>query len=163
MNKLVNTLQTWWLSISQREQRLLVACSLLVVIGGLYWGVVQPVAERANNAQMRIQSEKQLLSWVKDKADQISQYQGQGEKAVSSLPINQAVSSSVGRFKVELIRVQPRGEQFQVWVAPMPFNQFLNWITFLQETHGIKVVFLDIDKGNKDGMIEINRLQLGRG
>lgn len=163
MNKLVNTLQTWWLSISQREQRLVVACSLLVVIGGLYWGVVQPVAERANNAQMRIQSEKQLLSWVKDKADQISQYQGQGGRAVSGLPINQAVSSSVGRFKVELIRVQPRGEQFQVWVAPMPFNQFLNWITFLQETHGIKVVFLDIDKGNKDGMIEINRLQLGRG
>ncbi|MDC5821973.1 type II secretion system protein M [Vibrio europaeus] len=163
MNKLVNTLQTWWLSISQREQRLVVACSLLVIIGGLYWGVVQPVAERANNAQMRIQSEKQLLSWVKDKADQISQSQGQGGRAVSSLPINQAVSSSVGRFKVELIRVQPRGEQFQVWVAPMPFNQFLNWITFLQETHGIRVVFLDIDKGNKDGMIEVNRLQLGRG
>ena len=112
---------------------------------------------------MRIQSEKQLLSWVKDKADQIRQSQGQGGRAVSSLPINQAVSSSVGRFKVELIRVQPRGEQFQVWVAPMPFNQFLNWITFLQETHGIKVVFLDIDKGNQDGMIEVNRLQLGRG
>ncbi|MDC5838046.1 type II secretion system protein M [Vibrio europaeus] len=163
MNKLVNTLQTWWLSISQREQRLVVACSLLVIIGCLYWGVVQPVAERANNAQMRIQSEKQLLSWVKDKADKISQSQGQGGRAVSGLPINQAVSSSVGRFKVELIRVQPRGEQFQVWVAPMPFNQFLNWITFLQETHGIKVVFLDIDKGNKDGMIEVNRLQLGRG
>ena len=78
MNKLINTLQTWWLSISQREQRLVVVCSLLVVIGGLYWGVVQPVAERANNAQMRIQSEKQLLSWVKDKADQISQSRGQG-------------------------------------------------------------------------------------
>jgi len=163
MNKLVNTLQTWWLSISQREQRLVVACSLLVILGGLYWGVVQPVAERADNAQMRIQSEKQLLSWVKNKADKISQVQGQGGRTVSSLPINQAVSASVSRFKVELIRVQPRGEQFQVWVAPMPFNQFMDWITFLQEKHGIKVVFLDIDKGDKDGMIEVNRLQLGRG
>ncbi|OAJ96089.1 type II secretion system protein M [Vibrio bivalvicida] len=163
MNKLVNTLQTWWLSISQREQRLVVACSLLVILGGLYWGVVQPVAERADNAQMRIQSEKQLLSWVKNKADKISQSRGQGRGAVSSLPINQAVSASVSRFKVELIRVQPRGEQFQVWVAPMPFNQFMDWITFLQEKHGIKVVFLDIDKGDTDGMIEVNRLQLGRG
>ncbi|KLN65525.1 MULTISPECIES: type II secretion system protein M [Vibrio] len=163
MNKLVNTLQTWWLSISQREQRLVVACSLLVILGGLYWGVVQPVAERADNAQMRIQSEKQLLSWVKNKADKISQSQGQGRGSVSSLPINQAVSASVSRFKVELIRVQPRGEQFQVWVAPMPFNQFMDWITFLQEKHGIKVVFLDIDKGDTDGMIEVNRLQLGRG
>lgn len=163
MKKLINTLQVWWLSISIREQRLVMVCSLLMVLGGLYWGIVQPVAERANTAQMRIQSEKQLLSWVKNKADEISQNQGQGGSAVSNMPINQAVSSSVSRFKVELIRVQPRGEQFQVWVSPMPFNQFMNWITFLQEAHGISVEFLDIDKADQDGMIEVRRLQLSRG
>ncbi|UPQ88056.1 type II secretion system protein M [Vibrio sinaloensis] len=163
MKQLINTLQQWWLSISQREQRLVVVCGLLLLVGGLYWGVVQPVSERAAQAQMRIQTEKQLLSWVKDKADEISQLRGQGGQPVSSLPINQAVSSSVGRFNVELIRVQPRGEAFQVWVAPMPFNQFVNWLAFLQETHGIGVQFLDIDKAERDGMVEINRLQLGRG
>lgn len=163
MKQLINPLQQWWLSISQREQRLVVVCGLLLLVGGLYWGIVQPVSERAAQAQMRIQSEKQLLSWVKDKADEISQLRGQGGQTVSSLPINQAVSSSVGRFNVELIRVQPRGEAFQVWVAPMPFNQFVNWLAFLQETHGIGVQFLDIDKADRDGMVEINRLQFGRG
>lgn len=163
MKQLINTLQQWWLSISQREQRLVVVCGLLLLVGGLYWGIVQPVSERAAEAQVRIQSEKQLLSWVKDKADEISQLRGQGGQPVSSLPINQAVSSSVGRFNVELIRVQPRGEAFQVWVAPMPFNQFVNWLAFLQETHGIGVQFLDIDKAERDGMVEINRLQFGRG
>jgi len=163
MKQLINTLQQWWLSISQREQRLVVVCGLLLLVGGLYWGIVQPVSERAAEAQVRIQSEKQLLSWVKDKADEISQLRGQGGQPVSSLPINQAVSSSVGRFNVELIRVQPRGEAFQVWVAPMPFNQFVNWLAFLQETHGIGVQFLDIDKADRDGMVEINRLQFGRG
>lgn len=163
MNNLLASLQTWWQSISQREQRLVIACTLLVLVGGLYWGVVQPVVTRADNAQMRIQSEKQLLAWVKDKADEIALLKGQGGKSVSALPINQAVSSSVQRFKVELIRVQPRGDEFQVWVAPMPFNQFMNWVTFLQENYGIGVIFLDLDKGAQEGMVEINRLQFGRG
>lgn len=163
MNNLLTSLQAWWQSISQREQRLVIACTLLVLVGGLYWGVVQPVVTRADNAQMRIQSEKQLLAWVKDKADEIAALKGQGGKSVSGLPINQAVSSSVQRFKVELIRVQPRGDEFQVWVAPMPFNQFMNWVTFLQENYGIGVIFLDLDKGDQEGMVEINRLQFGRG
>jgi general secretion pathway protein M len=163
MNNLLASLQTWWQSISQREQRLVIACTLLVLVGGLYWGGVQPVVTRADNAQMRIQSEKQLLAWVKDKADEIAVLKGQGGKSVSGLPINQAVSSSVQRFKVELIRVQPRGDEFQVWVAPMPFNQFMNWVTFLQENYGIGVIFLDLDKGTQEGMVEINRLQFGRG
>ncbi len=163
MKQVISSLQNWWMSISVREQRSVVVCVLVLVLGGLYWGIVQPVSERAANAQMRIQSEKQLLSWVKEKADDINQFRGQGGKSVSSLPINQAISSSVGQFNVELIRVQPRGEEFQVWISPMPFNQFIRWLSFLQETHGIGVVFLDIDKAERDGMVEINRLQLSRG
>lgn len=163
MKQLINNIQTWWRSISLREQRLMVLCLSLVVLGGLYWGVVQPVTQRAENAELRLQSEKQLLSWVKNKADKISQYQRGGSAATSNLPINQAVSASVGRFNIELIRMQPRGEQFQVWVAPLPFNQFINWLALLQQNYGVEVIFVDIDKGDKQGMIEVNRLQLGRG
>ncbi|RTZ14596.1 type II secretion system protein M [Vibrio aquaticus] len=163
MEKLITPLQAWWQSISQREQRLVVVGAMLLIVGILYWGIIEPVATRAENAQMRIQSEKQLLSWVKNKADEIQQLKGQGGSSISNLPINQAVSSSVSRFKVELIRVQPRGEEFQVWIAPMPFNQFMNWIRYLQETYGIGVVFLDIDKGAQEGLIDVNRLQFGRG
>lgn len=163
MKSLLTSLQAWWLSISQREQQLVAVCLVLVVAGGLYWGMVQPVLDRADNAHTRIQNEKQLLTWVKNKADEISDLKTQGGVAVSSMPINQAVSSSVKRFGVELIRMQPRGEQFQVWVEPMPFNQFVAWIAYLQESYGIEAVFLDIDKGDQSGVIEINRLQLSRG
>ncbi|MGD8233936.1 type II secretion system protein M [Vibrio sp. TRT 1302] len=163
MNNLLMSLQTWWLSISQREQRLVVVCVFFAVLGSVYWGIVQPIAQRADDAQMRIQSEKQLLNWVQSKGDEISKLKAQGGLTVSSMPINQAVSSSVKRFNVELIRVQPRGEQFQVWIAPMPFNQFVSWIAYLQETYGIEVVFLDVDKGAQNGLVEVNRLQLGRG
>ncbi|KHT52307.1 type II secretion system protein M [Vibrio sp. 16] len=163
MNALLAPLQTWWSKITPREQRLVMICSAFIALGSLYWGVIQPVSERAEAAQMRIQSEKQLLSWVKEKADEISQLRSQTGKVVSGQPLNQAVSSSARRYKVELVRVQPRGEQLQVWIAPMPFNQFVEWITALQEEHGILVSFLDIDKGDREGMVEVKRLQLTKG
>ncbi|EGA70855.1 general secretion pathway protein M [Vibrio sinaloensis DSM 21326] len=163
MKALLGPLQNWWSKISLREQRLVMICSLFVVLGGVYWGLIQPVAERAEAAQMRIQSEKQLLSWVKDQADTISQLRTQSGQVVSGQPLNQAVSSSARRYKVELVRVQPRGEQLQVWIAPMPFNQFVEWITALQENHGILVSFLDIDKGDSEGVIEVKRLQFTKG
>jgi general secretion pathway protein M len=45
----------------------------------------------------------------------------------------------------------------------MPFNQFLEWVSALQENHGIFVSFLDIDRGDADGMVEVKRLQLTKG
>ncbi|WP_196369085.1 type II secretion system protein GspM, partial [Vibrio harveyi] len=64
--------QAWWSSISQREQRLVMGGSIIAVLGIIYWGLLQPMNQRAELAQSRIQSEKQLLTWVQDKADDIT-------------------------------------------------------------------------------------------
>ena len=163
MKNLIDSLQTWWNGTSQREQRLVIACSVLLVIGVIYWGVLQPLNQRAELAQTRIQSEKQLLNWVTNKADEITELRGAGGTAASTQPLNQVVSSSIRRYKIELIRVQPRGEMLQVWIKPVPFNQFVDWLTFLKEKQGVDVEFMDIDRSDRPGVIEINRLQFKRG
>ncbi|MDF5430682.1 type II secretion system protein M, partial [Vibrio parahaemolyticus] len=72
MKNLISQAQVWWSSISQREQRLVMGCGAIAVIGIIYWGLLQPMSQRAELAQSRIQSEKQLLAWVQDKADGIT-------------------------------------------------------------------------------------------
>ena len=163
MSTLLMSIQNWWRQISGREHKLVIVCAILLLFGALYWGVIQPVAQRAETAQMRIQSEKQLLTWVKDKADEITMLRSKTGQVVSNTPLNQAVSSSARRFNIELIRVQPRGEQLQVWITPLPFNRFAEWMAFLQDRHGITATFLDIDKGVQDGVVEIKRLQFTKG
>ncbi len=163
MKKMIEPLQAWWSSVSQREQRLMIACSLLLVIGLVYWGILQPLSQRAELAQTRIQSEKQLLTWVVDKADEIVELRGSGGLKASNQPLNQVVSSSIRRYKIDLIRVQPRGEMLQVWINPVSFNQFIDWITYLKEKQGVEVEFMDIDRAESPGVIEINRLQFKRG
>lgn len=76
--------------------------------------------------------------------------------------MNQVIPSSTRQFKIELIRMQPRGEQMQVWVKPLPFNSLVNWLAFLRDSQGINVQFLDLNKTDVEGVVEVNRLQLTR-
>lgn len=163
MKNLIAQAQTWWSSISQREQRLVMGGSIIAIIGMIYWGVLQPMNQRAELAQSRIQSEKQLLTWVQDKADDISALRKSGGVSFSNQPLNQVVSSSARRYKVELIRVQPRNDSVQVWIKPLAFNQMVDWLRYLKEQQGIEVEFLDIDRTDQAGMIDVNRLQFKRG
>lgn len=163
MNKLLASWQVWWLRITPREQRLVMVGAVALIIGVLFWGIYQPMAQRAELAQNQLRNEKQLLSWVENKADEIAALRASGAKALSPLPFNQAVSSSARRFNIELVRVQPRGEAMQVWVQPLPFNQLLSWLEYLQQNHGVEAQFLDLDKSDRVGVVDIQRLQLSKG
>ncbi|UQA52392.1 type II secretion system protein M [Vibrio sp. ED002] len=163
MKNLIAQAQAWWNSISQREQRLMMGGGVIAIIGMIYWGLLQPMNQRAELAQTRIQSEKQLLNWVQDKADDITALRKSGGVSFSNQPLNQLVSSSARRYKVELIRVQPRNESVQVWIKPLAFNQMVDWLRYLKEQQGIEVEFLDIDRTDQAGMIDVNRLQFKRG
>lgn len=163
MKGLLLNAQSWWLSISQREQRLVVVCSLVMIVGLIYWGILAPFAQRTELAQQRIQSERQLLSWVREQADEIVIKRQAGGVKVSNLPLNQTITSSTSRFSIELIRMQPRNDQLQVWIKPIPFEFFVNWLFYLQDNHGVTVEIMDIDKADQSGVVEVNRLQFKRG
>jgi len=166
MDALKESLFSWWKGISLREQRMVIACTFLVLFGVVYWGIVQPVSARVDTARVRINSEKQLLSWVSNKADRIIELRRQGGIRTSSEPsepFNQVISASAKRYKIELIRIQPRDEMLQVWVKPVTFDNFVHWLAFLQQKQGVQVVFMDISNSDTTGVIEVKRLQLKRG
>ncbi|MGF1698084.1 type II secretion system protein M [Vibrio kyushuensis] len=163
MDKLVTSFKLWWQSISLREQRLVLICSGLLIVGIGYWGILEPLNQRSIQANNRINSEKQLLNWVQSKADEIVQLRAKSGLATTTQPLNQVISSSANRFKVELIRIQPRDDMFQVWVQPLEFNQFLGWITYLKEQQGVDVEHLDIARTDQPGVVDVKRLQFKRG
>lgn len=163
MSGLVSSFSSWWTSLSGREQRLLSVGGLLLLIAAVFWGLIQPVADRADKAQTKINSEKQLLNWVSKKADEIIELRGSTGRSISERPMNQVVSGSVSRFKIELIRMQPRDDMLQVWIKPVAFNQFVSWLNFLNQEQGIRVEYMDISQADSKGVVEIKRLQLKRG
>ncbi|MCP4957589.1 type II secretion system protein M [Photobacterium aquimaris] len=157
-------IKAWWKSLSQREQYLLLGAGSALAIAMLYWGVWQPLNQRAAAAQNKINQQRQLLTWVEHKANQISALKRVGGTVnVSDQGLNQVINETTTRFKIDLIRMQPRNDDLQVWVQPLPFDTLVNWLVYLQQSYGINTQFIDLSKTDKNGMVEVNRLQLGRG
>ncbi len=163
MNRFITPLQSWWQSISQREKRMVVVCSVFALVAVVFWGVLQPMSEKSTQAKNRVLSEKQLVKWVTDNADKIVTLRQQGGVVRSSEPLNQLITASTRRFNIELVRLQPRGEMMQVWIQPLPFTKLVDWVAYLKETKGVDVEFMDVKRGQQAGVVEVQRLQLKRG
>ena len=159
----ITLVEDWWIGISEREQRLLMAFAGALALAVLFVGIIQPINNRIDTAQSRHQSEKKLLNWVEEKADTIYRLRAQQGESTSSLPLNQAIASTALEFDAELVRVQQRDNELQVWIQPMPFNRFVEWLVFLDERHGISATFVDMNKDNQEGMVDIKRLQFVKG
>ena len=142
---------------------MLIVCSVVIVLGGIYWGIIQPISERAEAAQVRIKTEQQLLNWVSESADRIVTLRGSSGISASSQPFNQVISASAKTYKIELIRIQPRDDMLQVWLKPVAFDQFIHWLAYLRQQQGIQVEFMEISNGDSSGVIQVKRLQLKRG
>ncbi len=155
---------TWFQSISPRERILVSGGSMALIMAVIYWGGIEPLNARAELAQNRINTERSLLTWVQKKADIIMTLRGgdSGGMQVANDPMNQMIPNSTSRFKIELIRMQPRGEQMQVWIKPLTFDSLIKWLAYLRDKQGVHVQFLDLDKLDIEGMVEVNRLQLTR-
>ncbi len=78
MKELLAPVQAWWRSVTPREQKMVMGMGALTVLAIAYWGIWQPLSERTAQAQARLQTEKQLLSWVSENANDIVTLRAQG-------------------------------------------------------------------------------------
>jgi general secretion pathway protein M len=163
MNLWLERCYNGWKVLSSREQWFLLVTVILLVLLGAYAGVIRPLQQQSREAETRLNAETNLLAWVKNQADTIVRHRQVSDNSNSDLPLNQVITSSINQFGIRLIRMQPKSEGIQVWVEPVPFNQFTDWLLFLQRDYGIRVVLMDISRGSQGGMVEIKRLELVRG
>lgn len=59
--------------------------------------------------------------------------------------------------------IAERGENIQVWIDPVVFNDLLNWLNALDEKYALRVTQIDASAAEKTGMVNVQRLEFGRG
>lgn len=160
MSRQFYRVQAWWSQLSGRERSLLALLLLSSVMIVFIFGLWQPMRAGLQMAQQQANRESELLDWVKSRANQIeSLRQSGGISATTRQPLNQVITTSSQEFSISLIRIQPRGEELQVWVAALPFNSLLDWVNYLNRQQGIQVTALDIERTEQNGVVEVRRLQ----
>ena len=93
------------------------------------------------------------------RAIQLRSATGSSSTFNGSLP--QAVNQTAGRLKIAISRMQPQGDELQVWVDQAPFNDVLSWLQALEKM-GVSILDLDIADANIPGHVKIRRLKLAK-
>jgi|TARA_B110000908_G_scaffold116368_1_gene136435 general secretion pathway protein M len=158
----MDKLKSTFLQLSEREQRLVIISAVLVIVAIFYWGIWSPLNTSLERGQTAVNNQTELLAWVQKNANRAAQLRSSGDNNTrfsGSLP--QAVNQSASRMKIAISRMQPQGDELQVWIDQAPFNDILSWLQSMEKT-GVSILDIDITASDLPGQVKIRRLKLGK-
>lgn len=158
----MDKLKSTFLQLSEREQRLVIISAVLVIVAIFYWGIWSPLNTSLEQGQTAVNNQTELLAWVQKNANRAAQLRRSGDNNTrfsGSLP--QAVNQSASRMKIAISRMQPQGDELQVWIDQAPFNDILSWLQSMEKT-GVSILDIDITASDLPGQVKIRRLKLGK-
>ncbi|WP_297821810.1 type II secretion system protein M [uncultured Paraglaciecola sp.] len=158
----MDKLKSTFLQLSEREQRLVIISAVLVIVAIFYWGIWSPLNTSLERGQSAVNNQTELLAWVQKNANRAAQLRSSGDNNTrfsGSLP--QAVNQSASRMKIAISRMQPQGDELQVWIDQAPFNDILSWLQSMEKT-GVSILDIDITASDLPGQVKIRRLKLGK-
>jgi general secretion pathway protein M len=151
-----------FLQLSPREQRLVLISAAFVIFAVFYWGIWSPLNTSLERSQNSVKSQQELLVWVQKNANRAVQLRSStGNKGAFSGSLPQVVNQSANRMKIAISRMQPQGDELQVWIDQAPFNDVLSWLQSLEKT-GVTILDVDIAEADAPGLVKIRRLKLGK-
>lgn len=154
-------MKTWWQQLNIREQRLVVVMSALISIFILYSLIWQPMNESIETSKLKIERQQKLLTWVQESAQRYQQAKRNGGRS-SGESLSSIVNRTSRLEKISITRMQPQGDDLQVWIDEISFNQLLSWLEKLASRDGLQVKNIDLSKADQQGVVRVRRLQLGK-
>ena len=161
---MMDKLQSWWRGISAREQRLVAVGGSVLLIGLFYWAIWQPVANRIAERERQVVNQQQTLAWLKEKGQEVLAMQGgQGRQIDTGGTLDGVVNRTAFNQKIKIARLQPQGQELQVWIDTVPFDDLLIWLATLSDQYGVQVQIIELAReGLAPGLVKGRRLQLSR-
>lgn len=158
----IASVKTWWQGLQLREQRLVIALSIAVLVIALYSIVWQPLSDSVESKTKRLESRQALLTWVNDNTARYKQLQSATGQKPSTGSLSSIINRTANAQQLTITRMQPQGEELQVWLDSAPFTQLLFWLEHLANVEGLQVDAIDLAKGDTSGEVRVRRLQLSK-
>jgi len=136
---------TWYESLAERDQKVVKALCLIVVIALVYSWVWLPVSQGRESAISRYESELTFHKKMKENAYLFSQ--GSTSTTQSDSSILTTVNTTAKVKNIQLKRFEPEGDSgLRIWLDKVNFNSAVDWLELLESSRGIKVEQISIDK-----------------
>jgi general secretion pathway protein M len=158
----VDNIKTWWNGLILREQQLVGACAVVLVIGIFYWGIWTPITDAERDAERALLAQQNTLSYVKQTANKIAGLQQSGGSKGFSGSLSAAVTQSAKNYGLEITRMQPQGNKIQVWMDEVPFDSLLGYLSDLVQKKGLSLENIDLAQSDTPGFVKVRRIQLSQ-
>lgn len=153
-------MKDWWENTTEREQRLTVISVVMVFVAIVYFLLWQPLANNLAESQQKLNNAQQTLQWVEVNSDKIIASGLIDNQAGSPQNLSQLINSTARRNKINIARIQGRNGTVDLSINQIEFNQFIEWLTALQNQYHVQVVSVDISQDKVQGMVKVSRLSL---
>jgi len=154
-------MKEWWQQLNVREQKLVIAMGSVIGIFILYSLIWQPLNEGLEKSAKKLARQQALLTWVSENTARYKQINkggiAQGKGSLSSI-----VNRTARNHQITVTRMQPQGEDLQVWIDEVAFKELLKWLEKLSLSEGLQVKGIDLSRSEQSGTVRVRRLQLGK-
>jgi len=155
-------MKAWWQQLNSREQRLVAAMAVVFMVFIFYSAIWQPINKSLAEANSKLIRQQALLTWVQENTKLYQQAKQTAGKTKFSGSISSVANRSAKTYKLTITRMQPQGDDLQVWIDSTSFTQLLFWLEHLANNEGLQVKAIDLTPGDKAGEVNVRRLHLAR-
>jgi len=162
LNKYQAQLTQRWQALQVREQRLIQIMAVFIGLAVIWFGFWQPLNERIERAEMRLQAQIQTQRYVEQQIALVLQARNRQRQSVQQVRANQlnsVVNQLTGQIDIDVSRVQPQNESLVLVFNEAQFNALLELLVQLSE-RGVLIENLDVTETNTAGVVRVRRLQI---
>ena len=157
----MDKLKQKWRSLQQREKTLLILCAIFISVLLLFYTLFNPLNQAASNAQSDYTYQQNLMTWMQPRVRAL-----QGIKTPQStvqvlsqaelLPtIDSRLKTTTFASTVQQV-TQANSNGVRITFKNVPFDDLLTWLISQWQTSRITVSDIDVQKGNKVGLTDVN-------
>lgn len=158
----LSSIKAWWQGLNIHEQRLVLVMGSVISVFLLYSVIWQPLNESLAKTAQKLASRQALLTWVTENTARYQKVKSTGGGKKSSGSLSSIINRTANQQQLTITRMQPQGDNVQVWLDSAPFTPLLFWLEHLANNEDLQVQAIDLTQGGKQGEVRVRRLQLGR-
>lgn len=153
----IDALKQWYRSLPSREQIMVTATTVFVLITLFYIMLWEPLHVGLRDQQARIESQAETLAWMQQTAQEVKALQSSGGAAKirdTNKPVTLVIEQSlaVAGLKQSVKKIESSGSDgARVTLDDASFNQVLIWLNTLATYNNIQVVSANIERSENDG------------
>lgn len=151
-------LRNWYDRLEKREKQIVASGAVILLVTLFYLAVWDPVFSTLETEKQRYQSQRQLLSWMKDTGREINRLQSTGASSASRFR-NQSVPSLVERSAITsgvkpFIKKQESDKSgVKIQLEQADFDRLIIWIHDLQQKYSIHASKIHIEPQKQPGAV----------